>query len=149
MVGETGAPGENPRRHRENMQTPHRKVLPQLGIKPRTFSLWGITRRCCEHPLECTTSRQSRPTWSIIINIDWYETSLSCYIFSCIAQAYFKADTQGFCVWTMQQFITEQDTTLKHPINFQNKTFHVDANISLNSMNKTSVCVERGLKSTD
>ncbi len=26
IVGETGAPGGNPRRHRENMQTPHRKA---------------------------------------------------------------------------------------------------------------------------
>ncbi len=31
----------------------------------------------CSHPSECTTSRQSQPTWSIIINIDRYETSLS------------------------------------------------------------------------
>jgi len=27
MVGETGGPGVNPRRHEENMQTPHRKDL--------------------------------------------------------------------------------------------------------------------------
>ncbi len=27
-VGETRAPRENPRTHRENMQTPHRKALP-------------------------------------------------------------------------------------------------------------------------
>ncbi len=40
--GGTGAPGENPCRHREKMQTPHRKVLPQPGIKPRTFLLWGV-----------------------------------------------------------------------------------------------------------
>ncbi len=31
--------------------------------------------------LECTTSRQSQPTWSIIINIDRYETSLSWQVF--------------------------------------------------------------------
>ncbi len=43
MVGETRAPGENTRRHRENMQTPHRKALPQPGMEPRTFLLWGIS----------------------------------------------------------------------------------------------------------
>ncbi len=36
---ETGTPGENPHRHGETMQTPHRKILPQLGIWPRTFLL--------------------------------------------------------------------------------------------------------------
>ncbi len=30
-----------PMGHRENTQTPHKKVLPQLGIKPRIFLLWG------------------------------------------------------------------------------------------------------------
>ena len=58
MVGETGVPGVNPRRHGENMQTPHRKDLeiahlsteglgrsgpaPQsqhAGIEPMTFLL--------------------------------------------------------------------------------------------------------------
>ncbi len=32
MVGETGVPGENPREHGENMQTPCRKVLPRTSI---------------------------------------------------------------------------------------------------------------------
>ncbi len=38
---EAGVSGENLRRHRENIQTPHRKVQPQLGIKARSFLLWG------------------------------------------------------------------------------------------------------------
>lgn len=33
-VGETGAPGENPHRHGENMQIPHRKVLPTQELNP-------------------------------------------------------------------------------------------------------------------
>ncbi len=45
----THAPGGNPHRHEESMQTPHREVLPQLGIKAmilltldkRTSLLWG------------------------------------------------------------------------------------------------------------
>src|SRR4029434_9574776 len=32
MVGETGVPGVNPRRHGENMQTPHRKGLETLSL---------------------------------------------------------------------------------------------------------------------
>ncbi len=35
------APVENPRRHGKNMQTSHGKVLPQLGIEPWIFLLWG------------------------------------------------------------------------------------------------------------
>ncbi len=42
-VGETGAPGENPHRHGENMQTPHREALPQPGIEPRTLLLLGYS----------------------------------------------------------------------------------------------------------
>ncbi len=38
---EAGIPAGNPRRHRENMQTPRRKVLPQLGIELRTLLMWG------------------------------------------------------------------------------------------------------------
>ncbi len=38
-VGETGAPRENTCEHRKNIQTPHRKALPQPGIEPRTFLL--------------------------------------------------------------------------------------------------------------
>ncbi len=40
-VGETRAPGGNPHKHGENMQTSHSKALPQPGIKPRTFWLRG------------------------------------------------------------------------------------------------------------
>lgn len=32
---------ENPRRHRENTQTLHKKAPGWLGIEPRTFLLWG------------------------------------------------------------------------------------------------------------
>jgi len=42
MVGETGVPGGNPRRHEENMQTPHRKDLERPGrpgFEPRAFML--------------------------------------------------------------------------------------------------------------
>ncbi len=38
---EAGEPGENPRGHGENTETPHRKVPPQPGIKPTAFSLLG------------------------------------------------------------------------------------------------------------
>jgi len=38
MVGETRV---NPRRHEENMQTPHRKDLARPGFEPRAFLLWG------------------------------------------------------------------------------------------------------------
>ncbi len=34
---ETGAHAGNPHRHGENMQTPHRKALPQSGIEPWTL----------------------------------------------------------------------------------------------------------------
>ena len=39
VVGETGAPGGNLRRHGENMQTPLRKALLRPGFEPRTFLL--------------------------------------------------------------------------------------------------------------
>ncbi len=59
----------------------------------------------------------------------------------------------------MQQFSTEQieqdrksdtDATVKHPVNFQNKTLCVDARIyiSLKFVNKTALCTEPGLQST-
>ncbi len=38
---EVGVPRGTPHRHGKNMQTPHRKVPPQLGIEPRTLSVWG------------------------------------------------------------------------------------------------------------
>ncbi len=38
MVREIGG---NSREHGENMETPQTKALPQPGIKPRTFLLWG------------------------------------------------------------------------------------------------------------
>ncbi len=41
VAGETRAPRGNPRQRGENMQTPPRNVVPQPGIKPRTFLLWG------------------------------------------------------------------------------------------------------------
>ncbi len=37
--GEPKEPRENPHRHERNMQTPHRKAVPQPGIEPRTFLL--------------------------------------------------------------------------------------------------------------
>ncbi len=37
---EAGVPGENQRRHGENMQTPTRKVLHQLGINPKTLLMF-------------------------------------------------------------------------------------------------------------
>ncbi len=39
---EAGEPGQNPRRHGENVQTSHRKVLPQPGIKPRILLYFNI-----------------------------------------------------------------------------------------------------------
>ncbi|KAF7653969.1 hypothetical protein LDENG_00076310 [Lucifuga dentata] len=51
----SGRKPEHPCGHRENMQTPHRKALPQpgieprtfLGIEPRTFLLWGNSANHC------------------------------------------------------------------------------------------------------
>ncbi len=37
MVGKTRVPGGNSHEQGENMQTIHRKVLPRLGMTPRTF----------------------------------------------------------------------------------------------------------------
>ncbi len=52
VVGEIGVPGVNPSKHGENMQTPHRKALLQLGIKPTIFltkrvSMWK--ERICKN----------------------------------------------------------------------------------------------------
>ncbi len=72
-------------------------------------------------------------------------------------------DTQGFyfggCWSTTQQFRTEQikqdrhsdtDTVLKHAVHCQNKhSVLTPDHISLNFINKTSLCEEPGLKSTD
>ena len=47
MVGETGVPGVNPRRHGENMQTPHRKDLERPGrTGMRTQGLLAVRRQC-------------------------------------------------------------------------------------------------------
>ncbi len=40
-VGKSGTCEGNPCEHGQNIQTPHRKALPQPGIKPRTLLLWG------------------------------------------------------------------------------------------------------------
>ncbi len=37
--GEPKEPRENPHRHERNMQTPHRKAIPQPGIELRTLLL--------------------------------------------------------------------------------------------------------------
>ena len=37
---ETGAPGGNPHKHGENMQTPHRKARNDLDLNPKPFLLW-------------------------------------------------------------------------------------------------------------
>ena len=47
MVGETGVPGVNPRRHGENMQTPHRKDLELPGTTGiRTQGLLAVRQQC-------------------------------------------------------------------------------------------------------
>ncbi len=38
--------------HEENMQTPHRKVLPQQGMEPKTLMLWG-TVLTTKSPWQC------------------------------------------------------------------------------------------------
>lgn len=39
--GKLKLPGRNPIRHRDNIQTPHRKAAAQLGIDCRDLLLWG------------------------------------------------------------------------------------------------------------
>ncbi len=50
IVGETGAPGGNPRRHRENMQTPHRKA--SLLSRDSNEGLLTVRQQCypLSHP---------------------------------------------------------------------------------------------------
>ncbi len=67
MVGETEQPRENPRRHGENIQTPHRKVLPQPGIKPR----WG-----CEVTMLTTTPLCCPSLVDQTLNVIWRIFSL-------------------------------------------------------------------------
>ena len=43
---ETGAPGGNPRRHGENVQTPHRQ-WPEDRIEPGSLALWGSSANHC------------------------------------------------------------------------------------------------------
>ena len=43
---ETGEPGGNPRRHGENVQTPHRQ-WPEAEIEPGSLVLWGSSANHC------------------------------------------------------------------------------------------------------
>ncbi len=47
----------------------------------KCFDIYSFYRLSRSHPWECTTSCQSQLTWSVIINIDWYETQLSRQVF--------------------------------------------------------------------
>ena len=56
MVGETGVPGGNPRRHGENMQTPHRKDLDFVFVfcfwqfkfvMPFLLQQWTVSKTVC------------------------------------------------------------------------------------------------------
>ncbi len=58
MVEETRVPRGNPCKHGENMQTAHRKALPQPGIEPRTFLQWG----CHHHYLFVFLTKHKEPT---------------------------------------------------------------------------------------
>ncbi len=63
-------------------------ILSQYGgIWLKYCDIYSFYHLSLAHLLECTTSRQSQPMWSIIIDINWYETWLSDRFFSCIAKA--------------------------------------------------------------
>ncbi len=72
IVGETGAPGGNPRRHRENMQTPHRKA-----------SL--LSRDSIQGPSYCeATVLPTEPPWALSVS-DWINfPSNTIYLMSTI-----------------------------------------------------------------
>jgi len=46
FLEETGASGANPRRHGDNVQTPHRQ-WPKAGIEPGSLVLWGSSANHC------------------------------------------------------------------------------------------------------
>ncbi len=72
--------------HQVNILWNHRQSALQYCLSIDVFGqkycdVYLFYRLSCFHPLECTTSCQSQPIWSIIINIDWYKTSLSWQVF--------------------------------------------------------------------
>ncbi len=107
MVGETRAPGGNPRKHEENMQTPFRKVLPQPDMEPRTFLPWG----------------DSANHWPTMPRCQWIEFSI-CIFHSviCISDNYPSYWYRGcrkkdcFCELEIRHFEKNgsQSKTLEH-----------------------------------
>ncbi len=60
------------------MQTPHRKVLPQLGIEPRTFLLWGssVNPYSVVWLIVCHTPTGGQPCSISTGHLIWSEYSL-------------------------------------------------------------------------
>ncbi len=49
--------------------------------------IYSFQRLSHSHLLERTISLESQTAWLLIIDIDQYDTSLLCQVFSCVAQA--------------------------------------------------------------
>ena len=73
IVGETRAPGGNPHRHRENVQTPHWKFLPKPGLKPR--SCYGVLGKkyvlLSKQYLSPVLDRRRRHCRYAVLSIPW------------------------------------------------------------------------------